>query len=258
MRVAVTQPPSGADDLASYRDWKRFVGAHRLPVDFEVGRKFPFDALLASARAVITTSVVEGFGLGFLESWTAGKPLAGRRLPEICRDIEENGVRLGHLYDRIDVPLGWIDARALSSRWRGAVIAAAGMYGFPFSAIGADAGFEALTREGLVDFGVLDEAAQREVLFRLLDRPWNRSELVERNSFLEPGRMLSDAEAVVEANRRIVSDVYGLKRYGQRLLDIYRRVLDRPVRHRVEKGRLLRAFFRLERFSMLHWGGYEG
>ena len=37
-----------------------------------------FAALLASAHALVTTSVAEGFGLAFLEPWLMGRPLAGR------------------------------------------------------------------------------------------------------------------------------------------------------------------------------------
>ena len=128
-RLAVTQPPNSAPDASSYRDWIHWVKKARLPVDFAVGKNIDFGDLVASAQSVVTTSISEGFGLTFLEPWTAGKLLWGRRIGDICGDFEEKGIRFDALYDRIDVPLAWIDADSFFRDWHAAVSRAAGCYG---------------------------------------------------------------------------------------------------------------------------------
>jgi hypothetical protein len=49
---------------------------------------------MSGARTVLTTSLKEGFGFSFLEPWTAGIPVAGRRLEAVCLDFEDEGVAL--------------------------------------------------------------------------------------------------------------------------------------------------------------------
>ncbi len=51
---------------------------------------------------------------------------------------------------------------------------------------------------------------------------------------------------------------YGVEKYREQLLSIYERVVQHPVRHRLDKQVLLDTFFDLERFSLLKWGAYEG
>ena len=43
--------------------------------------------MVAHAKAIVSTSVAEGFGLGFLEPWIFGKGLCGRDIPEITSDF---------------------------------------------------------------------------------------------------------------------------------------------------------------------------
>ena len=59
--------------------------------------------MVAHAEAIVSTSIAEGFGLGFLEPWTFGKGLCGRNIPEITKDFENLGINLQNLYSRLSL-----------------------------------------------------------------------------------------------------------------------------------------------------------
>lgn len=257
-RLAITQPPNSPADAASYRDWVAWSVANGLPVDFEVGRKTPFASIVAASQSMITTSVSEGFGMAYLETWTAGKPLWGRRLPDICSDYEESGVDLQALYDRIDVPLDWIDRDDFSNRWHEAVRRAANRFGLAISDITVSKAFERLVGEATIDFGMLDEAFQRQVLSRLIAVPSAKKEMIRTNPWLSDAGEATAVPSVIEKNRTAVLDRYGMDRYRDRLLRIYDKVVNQPVRHRIDKKILLHSYFKLENFSLLKWAAYAG
>jgi hypothetical protein len=256
-RLAITQPPNSPADAASYGDWVTWAQTNQLPIVFEAGRKENLATLLAVSESVITTSITEGFGLAFLEPWTAGKLLWGRRLDDICSDHESNGVDLQSLYDRIDVPLNWIDASDYHQRWHDAVAAAAKRYGHTFPAEAIRRAFSIATKGGIVDFGMLDETGQRQVLDRLLSDASTSDELVHLNPWLRHADDVRYASTLVDRNREAIRQQYGKARYRRQLQDIYGRVSTRPVRQQIDKRTLINAFLDLDRFPLLKWGAYE-
>ncbi|MEE4113949.1 MAG: hypothetical protein V2I40_14110 [Desulfobacteraceae bacterium] len=256
-RLVVTQPPNSPADLASYRDWIGWAREASLHVDFEAGRKVNFAALVGRSRSVLTTSVAEGFGLAFLEPWTAGKLLWGRKLADICTDFEENGICLGSLYDRLDIPLSWIDVDGFARDWHAAVDRASARYGHAIAKEAATNAFTRMTAGNRVDFGLLSEKFQRQVLARLTALPAQKRELVGLNPWLANPGMVSDSGALIASNRQAVRRQYSLKRYRSRLLEIYQQVDRHAVHHRIDKRALHDAFFDLDRFSLLKWGPYE-
>ena len=72
-----------------FERWKSFSRELQLPVTFGLGHQVDcsFPKMVACSEAIVTTSVAEGFGLGFLEPWVFGKSLCGRNLPEITGDF---------------------------------------------------------------------------------------------------------------------------------------------------------------------------
>jgi len=58
--------------------------------------------LYAVGAAVVSTSVLEGFGFGFLEPWCAGKVAIGRRVP-VMDDFVFAGMRMDHFYRRLTI-----------------------------------------------------------------------------------------------------------------------------------------------------------
>ena len=257
-RLDVSQPPNSPQDIASYQVWKRYVKEKRLNVNFDVGQKVDFFALVGAAASMVTTSIAEGFGFSFLEPWTAGLLLWGRRLAEVCRDFEQNGVRLDHLYDRLEVPFDWFDADAFFQRWRAAALAAAAAYDDSLAPEAVDHGLAAMRRGKMVDFGNLDETSQRQIISRLLTDAAARANLVTLNPWLAHPGVVSESAEIIAHNRKAVADRYGPALYRERLLTIYDRVAHHPVRHRIDKRVLLDAFFDLERFPLLKWGAYDG
>lgn len=257
-RLAVTQPPNSPADVTAYRDWVDWVRKHRLRVDFEVGMHTDFPILVGSSESIVTTSISEGFGLTYLEPWTAGKPLWGRRLADICSDFETNGIHLKPFYDRLDVPLAWIDAEGFSRKWHAAVVDAAGRYGHPVAADAATRAFARMTHAEKVDFGLLSEKFQRQVLARLMTDPSAKAELGSLNPRLAHPGGAAGSSAIIESNRQAVLRHYGTEQYSERLLEIYGRIVDHPVGHRIDKAALRDAFFNLDRFSLLQWSPYDG
>jgi len=58
--------------------------------------------LYAAGAATVTTSVLEGFGFGFIEPWCAGRVAIGRRVP-VMNDFVLAGMRMDHFYRRLSV-----------------------------------------------------------------------------------------------------------------------------------------------------------
>jgi hypothetical protein len=65
-------------------------------------RRYGVAELYATGAAAISTSVMEGFGFGFLEPWCAGLVAVGRRLP-VMDDFVRVGMRMDHFYRRLVV-----------------------------------------------------------------------------------------------------------------------------------------------------------
>jgi len=99
----VTMAPHNPREKDEYERWKAFVHETRAPVVFEAGSKLPFPVLMSGSDRIVTTSVQEGFGMSYLESWLFGKPVVGRNIDYVTRDFVEEGLVLDHLYDRIPV-----------------------------------------------------------------------------------------------------------------------------------------------------------
>ncbi len=257
-RLAITQPPNSPADIHSYRDWIQWVRASRLPVDFAAGKDVDFNDLLRRSESVLTTSITEGFGLAFLEPWTAGKLLWGRRLKTICDDFESRGLCLDALYDRLDVPLAWIDADAFSGHWHTAVARAAARFGHTIAAEQAVRAFGRMTHGGVLDFGMLNELFQRKVLWRLIVDPSAKAELVSLNPWLSTPGAFPGSAAIIENNRRVVLQHFGQSNYRVRLLEVYDKVVNHPVSHRIDKSIVRDALFDLDHFPLLKWSAYEG
>jgi glycosyltransferase involved in cell wall biosynthesis len=241
LTLALTLPPSSERDVPSYQAWKRLAGSLGLPVEFEVGLREPFAAVMSGARAALTTSLKEGFGFSFLEPWTAGIPVAGRRLEAVCPDFEAEGVSLPRLYGQLRIPLTLVDTDAFYCVWAEAVRARAAAFGRAADEAALAGEFGRLTAEGWVDFGVLDGERQAALCSAAARDPGLRGEIAAANPMLD---VLFDppGEEEIERNRRTVRERYSLSRYREALLAAYRAAVEAPVAHRVDKRALLDRF----------------
>jgi hypothetical protein len=254
--LAVTLPPNSLVDKNSYTGWKTFVKERDINFEFEIGLKHDFYTLVLSAQFLITTSITEGFGFSFLEPWLFKKLLWGRSLPDICRDFTDQGIQLDHLYAGLHVPVDWIGWQGFIQRWTASVKNACRLFNLPTYQILAPETFESITKDDLIDFGILDEAAQKEVIIRLITSKFDAEKLIRINPFLsDPGRVSNRSERI-KANRQIIQGCFNATVYRQKIQDLYHKVAANPVQQKIDKTVLASAFLNLQRFSLLKWGDY--
>ena len=250
--LCITLPPDSPADQSSYRRWRRTVNDVGANVVFETGLSNDFKSIMSRSLAVITTSVSEGFGFAFLEPWTAGKYLIGRKLPGIVSDMVRRGVDLTHLYARLQTPMDWIDRRNLSSRWASAIRRVIEVTGNRSAAERLKANLGALLAQDTMDFGLLHETLQTSVVTRLFTDSTAAEDLQRCNPFLKT-LLSSPVSEKIRRNREIVLKAYCPEAYRDTLLKIYRHIVSTPVSHSIDRNRLLASFLTVDNFSLLKW-----
>jgi hypothetical protein len=213
---AITLPPTSGADLSPYAAWRELAASRGLSMQFAVGEREPFDAVISGAAAIATTSIAEGFGLVYAEPWLSGKPLVGRRIDGVADDLEALGLDLSGLYRRFDVPLDWFDRNALRRHTGAALTALAAAYGLPVAGDALDRAWRAMVQEDRVDFGRLDESWQHEAVRRAVADP----------SAVPPHPLTEAAMSPVARNRDAVINTLGAEAYAERLHALYQRLAD--------------------------------
>lgn len=217
---ATSMSPENPEWKEMHDRWGRLVEELDLPVTLGMADEggHPFFDLLGWSDFIVTTSIAEGFGLAYLEPWIVGKPVMGRDLPEITRDFAANGIHLGNLYSRIDVPVDWIDREelgdAVESMLRRSYLAYDSQ--LPRSAVKQT--LKAWVHKGRIDFGVLGESFQMAILRRLKADPAQLDEIA-----IPPLALYSSRE--IAERRELIRRIYSLEQYGARLEAVYDRVL---------------------------------
>lgn len=216
-RFAVTLAPRTSAERTVYERWVDFARREKLPVEFEAGTRGgrSLAALLAASAAAVTTSVAEGFGLAFLEPYVAGRPLVGRKIPEITEEIEAAGIDLSPLYERLPVPLTAVERRRLREKIAEGVARWMDAYGRRARRGDAERAREA-AGGGEVDFGRLDEDLQMGIIRRV------------RAGGPSPGELCAEGYpgSVVGRNREIARKRFGAEAYARGLTGTYRRMLE--------------------------------
>lgn len=254
--LAITLPPNSPVDIRSYRDWKAFVQQQELKVEFDQGLYCKFEDLVLSADFLITTSITEGFGFSFLEPWLFGKLLWGRKIGDICRDFETNGIHLEHLYSGIYVPVDWIGFSQFRQKWSACVLNACSLFEYSIEPSHISRAFDCITKDGFIDFGLLDESCQRQAAARLLSDDRAIRQLMGRNPFLSHPGDVSNPEELIALNRNAIMRHYTPEAYRTKLLDTYHQVSSTPIKHKIDKSVLIESFLKPEEFSLLKWGEY--
>jgi hypothetical protein len=255
--VVITLPPNSPADIYSYRAWKNFVRDQRLNVLFDQGLNRDFETLVLSAGLLISTSITEGFGFSFLEPWLFGKLLWGRKLADVCRDFERNGLRLDHLYTGLYVPIDWIGLQQFRSRWHECVLKAARLFNLAIEDARLRNAFDHITSDALIDFGLLDEPSQKQVILHAISRGKDRARLIQINPFLAAPGTVRAKNDLIENNKKAVLENYSPDIYRDKLLDVYRKVSTTPILQKIDKTVLASAFLDLKKFSLLKWSDYR-
>ena len=255
LAVAITLTPKNPKELTGYRRWEAFSTEWSLPVLFGSGDpgRLSFAENLVAADAILSTSVAEGFGMVFAESWLADRPLVGRDLPGVSRDFAAAGIDLSGLYKSLEIPLDWIPPGALDQlrqEWVAAYSRVRRDYGRrPLTSVESDASWESGTSDDTIDFASLSIAVQELVIGAVVnDR--ERAEIVWQ-------QVTQTDSSPIGANAAAVREHYGVAASARRLWTAYDAVrqgaasngcfdaaaiLDDPV-----DGKLSEANFRLLR-----------
>jgi len=258
MVFGLTLPPLNPAEVPVHEGWKRLAAELELPCRFELGAPggLSFAENLAAADLILTTSLAEGFGMVFLESWLAGLPLVGRDLPEITSDFTAAGLRFDWLSPQLRVPVAWVGTEAFRDRVTGAYRHTLDAYGRP-QPPDPDRLMSGRVADGLVDFGDLDEPMQREVIRTVCQGKKQRRAVLDHNSWLEEALTIGGehARAAIEHNARTIDRHYGLEAIGRRLLELYARAAASPRGEKPQPlasaGHILDRFLDPGRFRLI-------
>ena len=250
----LTLSPLNPVEQPSYDRWVKVAEQLKLSWAFRVGGPtgLGFTENLSASDLILSTSVAEGFGLGFLESWLAGRPIVGRDLPGITADFVAAGLRFPGLKPTLRIPVEWLDDDEFRRQFTTAYSTVLAAYGQP--APSRDSLREAVDshiHDGFVDFGHCGSSLQQSVIERVVKNPSDRQRVLDANSWIK--QALRDIDSsLIDRNAEIVRTQYSLESCGGRLLDIYRQTVSsdretelQPLRNR---ERILNRFLDPSRF----------
>jgi len=256
-RLSITLPPNSPADFHSYIGWVDFVKNKNLNVEFESGLKNVFSKLVLSSRFLITTSITEGFGFSFIEPWCAKKLIWGRKLPDICRDFENNGINLSHLYSELLVPLEWIGKDNFYQKWKNCILRNCKLLNYDIDKSSIDNIFSQVIKNEKIDFALLDESFQKKIISNVMSSKNDKNELIRLNPDLASVGIVPDKERLINNNRKAVFSNYNKDIYKEKLLEIYNKVSNNHVSHSIDKKILLSCFLDPRYFSLLKWCEYS-
>ena len=217
--------PRNPNQRFQYEFWGEAAQRLHLPFLFSLAdvKGIRFLDYIAASHAVLNTSVAEGFGLVYLEAWTAFRPVVGRELPWVTADLKRHGMRLSHLYRRLWVPLRWVGERALKEKLHASLRAFSKSYHRPVPRRAAERAITANSTDGYVDFGLLDEGLQLKVLERVATSGRARRRVLEANPAISRAFARSPGQwrATTDHNHDIACTAYSIVGYGTRLRGIY-------------------------------------
>jgi len=248
-QLLVTLDAGSGKDLAYSKKLKSFVKRKKLPVVVGFGKdmiasggkrefkenkvqKFGLVDAFGFSEAVLTTSIIEGFGFCFHEGWLAGKVVVGRKLHYVCDDFERNGLKLGHMYKRLWVKLGWVKSakkrlfRAYAKE-ANALRKKQGIKQLESKAVESavkKTKFCSLHGVECVDFGELSLEMQLEAIESIFSENENVNAFIALNPAIKKtfGMLRRRPAALISHNRQTIRRKYGLKAKAKRLENIFK------------------------------------
>jgi len=256
-RLSITLPPNSPADFHSYTGWISFVKNKNLNVEFESGLKNDFSKLVLSSKFLITTSISEGFGFSFIEPWCAKKVIWGRKLLDICRDFENNGISLDHLYSELFVPVEWIGKDNFYQKWKDCILKNCKLLNYDIDESSMDKIFSQVIKNETIDFGLLDESFQKKIISNIILSKNGKKELIRLNPYLASVGIVPDKQSLIKNNMKAVISHYNKETYKEKLVEIYKKVSNNSVSHSIDKKILLSCFLNPRHFSLLKWCEYS-
>lgn len=252
----ITLAPQNPVALPYYEHWREVAAELELPCLFNTGGEggLSFHENLAAADCILTTSVAEGFGMVFLESWLAGRPLVGRNLPEITADFVESGLNLDSLHEQLSVPIDWVGReQVVDALWPVCQEMFASFHQPAPSRRDVERVVARSPADGTIDFGMLSEPLQEQVIETAAAHAVRRQQLRLLNPTLPRWGEISSRK--IEANQEVIREHYSTVASGERLMSVYEAVLgnrrDGGFEEPARGSEILDAFLSLERFQII-------
>lgn len=251
--IGITLEPTSRIDVVNYKKWIEFSKERGLPVKFGIGIDNDFMNLVKASKVMITTSIKEGFGMSFLEPWIFKRMLLGRMLTDICQDFLSKGIDLSYMYSSLVIPTELLEIERIKRRLAECYLKNLKSFGVVVDKGQIEVDTEDLFSGQVLDFGMLDEENQRQVISKLLMDDRLKNDILGINKKLSIFSMLnsSDFRNIIEKNIAIVEKEYSLKKIRGLLIDVYNSVLKDEVKHSIDKKILIEEFNSLERMSLL-------
>jgi FMN phosphatase YigB (HAD superfamily) len=239
---AISRAPQNPDALPIHDTWRKFVQKHRFRIEFDVVDRFSpaagaaadFKAWIAHASHFVSTSIEEGFGLPLLEAVALSKPLIGRNLPHLTAEHTLHGIHHTGLYNRILIPLAWVDLTLLKDQLQTTLERNFRFYQRPLSPQHLAAVLDSLIdADQRIDFGNLPEPLQQSVLERVTEKANREVPLVEIDGQLQPleawlATVLGRAAPADSPDLAALAP-YSLGNYATKLIPIYQNLTDQAA-----------------------------
>ncbi len=247
-QLMVTLDATSPADVRYSGTIKQFVKQNRLPAYIGIDHRSIISALdrrfrpsesnlleladiLDISSVILSTSFIEGFGLPFIEGWLFRKCVVGRRIENVIRDFEENGIDFDHLYPRLAVSTEWldIDLDLLIDRYRRRIDDHRRRLDFP--AIGRTKMKNEILNEKIfnigdepfVDFVDLDLKSQLYLIKKLQSQPRLMRRFIETNPVIEQiaAMIQNPPTSLIDKNRSVIIRRYGLRAQADKLIKIF-------------------------------------
>jgi hypothetical protein len=253
--LGLTLSPMNPLEQPHYDRWVRLADELSLPFRFGLGEEggLGFTENLSAADGILTTSLAEGFGMVFLETWLAGRTLLGRDLPEITADFKEAGVQFTTLYPEFRVPVEWVEERRFVEQFEAAYCRVLDDYGRVVAVDAIRGEIGRLVSAGTIDFAYLDSDLQSRVIRRVATDPASRNRLLSLNPGIAAsveGARCPDG-ALLSGNAAAVRAFASLEVSGRRLEESYEAVRwssTSPIEGLEQGASILEEFLDVSRF----------
>ncbi|MBF0429780.1 MAG: hypothetical protein HQK83_00765 [Fibrobacteria bacterium] len=250
----LTQPPQNPSELQNYRFWEKITRLYSLPVIMAAGQKVEYVKLVQGAQKLITTSIIEGFGMSFLEPWLYNKEVAGRDIPEITSDFKAMGIRYNRLYNSIRIPVRWVpEYQSLPLEYLEYIQSAYKPLGIKIPDDSKSKIKKRLFQSGTIDFAVLDNKRQAHIIKKVTTSHKNRQSLIKSNNLQNFACL--EASNFIKTNKRLVQKKLHLRQYGAKLNGLYRQ-LKKDINHSTiiplkTRNRVASSFLGIDNFFLL-------
>lgn len=247
---AISLSPENPKEKPQFNRWKQFSAKHNVPVAFGINdsKKFSFAQIINAADIIITTSIMEGFGMTFLEPWLYGKSLCGRDLPDITKDFKEKGIQLETLYSELPIPIDLINRKEFKNNLLRSLQKRSEVYRERFNRDHFEQEFDSLTQKGFIDFAILEETSQEKVILEVLHNP-NTKKLIKEKVSLTPNQPKD-----IKANQEIVAREFDEVSSGKTLKSLYTQIAQSKPQNPLsflDDKKILNAFLKLKNYSLL-------